>query len=103
MKILSPRGSPVPKHVEIWGHILAQNMFLRRLAAWAVALALLGLAAGSYGMLVALYRPIAFHVDGEGRATYVGRLREQAAPAEAEVRYVAKEFLKRYVAFNSLT
>src|SRR5262245_49597499 len=91
------------KHVEIWGHLLDQNRFLRRLAGATAVLALLGLAAGSYGMLVALYRPLAFHVDDEGRASSVGRLREQEGPSEAEVRYLAKEFLKRYVAFNSLT
>ena len=92
-----------PKHVEIWGHIIDQNRFLRRGMGAAIALAFLGLAAGAYGMLVAMYRPLAFHVDADGQATYVGRLREQAAPGEAEVRYIAKEFLKRFVAFNSLT
>jgi hypothetical protein len=92
-----------PRHVEVWGHIVDQNRFLRRGMGAALALAFLGLAAGAYGMLVAMYRPLAFHVDADGQATYVGRLREQAAPSDAEVRYVAKEFLKRYVAFNSLT
>lgn len=92
-----------PRHVEVWGHIVDQNRFLRRGMGAALALAFLGLAAGSYGMLVGMYRPLAFHVNPDGQAASVGRLREQAAPSDAEVRYVAKEFLKRYVAFNSLT
>ena len=54
-------------------------------------------------MLFRSYRPLAFHIDPEGQATFVGHLRDQLAPANAEVRYVAKHFLSRYLAFNSLT
>ena len=33
----------------------------------------------------------------------MNRLRAQAGPSLVEVRYVAKKFLERYLAFNSLT
>src|SRR5262249_12305548 len=52
---------------------------------------------------LALFKPLAFHVDGDGRATFAGRLREGAAPTEPEVRYVGKQFLGHYAAMNSLT
>jgi hypothetical protein len=105
MRFFKPKAKvPVaPRHVEIWGHLEENNRFLRRLAAVCVGWAFLALAAASYALLLAVYRPLAFHVDGEGQATFVGRLREQVAPAPAEVRYVAKHFLERYLAFNSLT
>lgn len=93
----------LPRHLEIWGQLEENNRFFRRLAAACVAWAFLALAAGAYALLVALYRPLAFHVDATGEATFVGRLREQTAPSTAEVRYLAKEFLQRYIAFNSLT
>lgn len=91
------------RHVEIWGHLVENNRFLRRLTGAAVAWAFVALALGAFGLLTGLYRPLAYHVDTDGKATLVGRLREQIGPAEVEVRYVAKEFLKRYIAFNSLT
>jgi hypothetical protein len=102
-RALVSRHPPVPRHVEIWGHLEENNRFLRRFALACTAWAFLALAAASYALLVALYRPLAFHVDSEGQATLMGRLREQLAPTEPEVRYVARHFLARYVAFNSLT
>src|SRR5690349_1848435 len=96
-------GPTTGRHVELWGHLVENNRFLRRIAGAAIAWAFLSLALGAYGLLMGLYRPLAFHVDAEGQASFVGRLREQVAPTEAEVRYVAKEFVKRYIAFNSLT
>jgi hypothetical protein len=99
-----PKRVPaLPKHMEIWGHIEENNRFLRRFAIASAAWAFLALAAASYALLVALYRPLAFHIDTDGQASLVGRLREQLAPTTAEVRYVAKHFLGRYLAFNSLT
>lgn len=100
----TPKKKPdQPRHVEIWGQLEENNRFLRRFAMAAAGWASLALAAASYALLVALYRPLAFHVDPEGQATFMGRLREQLAPTTAEVRYVAKHFLGRYLAFNSLT
>jgi hypothetical protein len=97
-------GRPeVPRHVEIWGHLEENNRFLRRLAAASAAWAFLALAAASYALLVALYRPLAFHVSEAGEATFVGRLRAEVAPSPAEVHYVATRFLSHYLAFNSLT
>jgi len=96
-------GPTTGRHVEIWGAIEEQNRFLRRVAAAAVVWSFLALALAAYGVLVALYRPLAFVVDPDGQATFVGRLREQAEPTDGEARYVAKAFLQRYIAFNSLT
>lgn len=91
------------RHVEIWGHLEENNRFWRRFGTGMLVWSFLALALGTYGMLVGMFRPLAFHVDLDGRATFVGRLREDAAPGEAEVRFVARTFLDRYVAFNSLT
>lgn len=96
-------GPTTGRHVEIWGHIEEQNRFLRRLTAAAVTWAFVALALSAYGLLVGLYRPLAFHVSPDGEASYVGRLREQAAPGDPEVRHVARRFLERYLAFNSLS
>jgi hypothetical protein len=90
------------RHIEIWAQLAESNRFLRRATLLAFALAFLALAAGSFGLLAGLYWPRAFHVDGDGQASYVGRLHQQLGPNEAEVRYVAKLFFKRYVAMNSL-
>src|SRR5262245_33641611 len=87
---------PVPKHLEIWGALAEDNLFLRRVAAAAVLWAFLALALATYCFLVALYRPLAFHVANDGRATFAGRLGEHAAPAPVEAVYVAKEFLQRF-------
>jgi type IV secretory pathway TrbF-like protein len=91
------------RHVEIWGEIEANNRFLRRLACGACAWAFLALAGTAYALELALFRPLAFHVDADGRSTFVGRLRESSVPTEPEVRYVAKQFLTHYAAMNSLT
>jgi len=91
------------RHIEIWGHLEENNRFWRRFGMGMLVWSFVALAIGAYGLLVGLYRPLAFHVDEDGRASFVGRLRETASPSPAEVRYLAKEFLKRYVAFNSLT
>jgi hypothetical protein len=92
-----------PAHVEIWGELIDALTFHLRFAAALVAFAFLALATSSYCLYLALFRPLAFVVDADGQATFVGRLREQAGPARAEVLSVAREFLKRYVAFNSAT
>jgi len=90
--------------VEIWGELESQNRFLRRLAVAAFVFSFLALAGGSFGFYVGVFTPIAYHVDSDGHAAAVGRLRQQGdAPADAEVRYVTKEFLKRRLAWNSLT
>ncbi len=91
------------RHVEIWGQIEAQNRFLRRLAIGASLWAFVALAGAAYALDLALYHPRAFHVDADGRSTFIGRLRENGAPTEVEVRYVAKQFLGHYAAMNSLT
>src|SRR5687767_11483197 len=106
MSVLTPArngGSGAPRHVEIWGEIEQQNRFLRRLAIAASLWAFVALAGGAYALNVGLFRPLAFHVDAEGHSTFVGRLRESSAPTEAEVRFVAKQFLQRFTAANSLT
>jgi len=95
---------PKARHVEIWGELLAQNQFLRRLVSAVVVFAFLALAGGSYGYYMGVYQPLAYHVDDSGQATAVGRLRAAAgAPVEGEVRYVTKEFLRRRLAWNSIT
>jgi hypothetical protein len=91
------------RHVEIWGQLEESNRFLRRLAIAAVVWAFVALSAAGYAGYIAVYRPLAYHVDATGEATYVGRLREQSSPTDAEVRFVAKEFLRRHLAFNSIT
>ena len=91
------------RHVEIWGQIEANNRFLRRLAIGASVWAFLALAGTAYALGLALFQPLAFHVDADGRSTFIGRLRENAAPTEPEVRHVAKQFLGHFVAVNSLT
>lgn len=99
-------GAPTTRparHVEIWGQIEAQNRFLRRLAVGASVWAFLALAGTAYAIELALFHPLAFHVDYDGRSTFIGRARESAAPTEPEVRYVAKQFLGHYAAMNSLT
>jgi hypothetical protein len=96
-------GRKLAKHVEIWGEILSQNRFVVRLASATVALAFLGLAVGAYGILVALYRPIAFAVSPDGQAALLGRLAEADAPRASEIRHVAKEFLRRHNAWSSDT
>jgi hypothetical protein len=94
---------PQARHVEIWGELEAQSRFLRRLAIAASVWAFLALAGAAYALDLALFQPLAFHVDSDGRSSFAGRLREGAAPTEPEVRYVAKKFLGHYAAMNSLT
>src|SRR6185295_9081002 len=96
-------SQPPGRHIEIWAELVTQNRFLRRALAAGLALAFLALAAGTYGLLVGLYRPLAFQVTSDGHASYAGRLHDLEGPSEVEARYVAKEFLRRYLAFNSLT
>ncbi len=108
MNLFRKRGTsaspvPVPKHLEVWGALVDDNRFLRRTTAAAVLWGFLALALASYCFLVALYRPLAFHVTDDGRAIFAGRLNEHAAPAPVEAVYVAREFLQRFIAFNSLT
>ena len=97
------RRQPAHKHMELWGHLLESNRFLKRLAAGSVLLAFLGLGSGAYGMMLAVHKPLVFAVDGEGRATRLGRIRDLRGPIMAEVRYVAKRFLKSTMAFHSDT
>lgn len=95
--------SKPPRHVEIWGELEANNRFLRRLAIAASLWAFLALAGAAYALQLALFEPLAFQVQADGEATFMGRIRERAAPTEAEVRFLAKAFLARYTAMNSLT
>src|SRR5215470_8664680 len=92
-----------PRHVEIWGQMEENNRFLRRLTIGASVWAFLALAGTAYALELALFRPLAFHVDSDGRSSFIGRLREEGAPSEPEVRYVARQFLTHYAAMNSLT
>jgi hypothetical protein len=97
-------GEPArPAHIEIWGDLLDALTFHRRLTAATVAFAFVALSTSSVCLYLALFRPLAFFVDTDGQATFVGRVRDLAAPAKPELVYLAKEFLKRYVAFNSAT
>jgi type IV secretory pathway TrbF-like protein len=100
---LGKNRPPKARHVEIWGELEATNHFLRRMAVAACVWAFLALSVAAYALNLALFHPLAFYVDGDGRSSYVGRLRQNAAPTEPEVRYVAKQFLTRYAALNSLT
>ena len=102
MSILRTGPRP-PRHVEIWGELEQSNRFLRRLVVAASIWAFVALAGAAYALDLALFHPVAFHVDGDGRSTYLGRVRENAAPTDAEVRHVAKQFLSHYAAWNSLT
>lgn len=97
------RTSNRARHVEIWGELEENNRFLRRLALGASVWAFLALGGAAYALELALFEPLAFHVELDGEASFIGRIRESAAPSEAEVRYVAKAFLARYTAVNSLT
>ncbi len=92
-----------PRHVELWGEIEANNHFLRRIAIGASVWAFLALAGAALALDLALFRPLAFHVDAGGQSTFLGRAYESAAPTEPEVRYVARHFLVHYAALNSLT
>jgi hypothetical protein len=99
---LHPKA-PGPRYVEIWGQIEANNRFLRRFAGVAIVLALVGLSVGVYGVHTALTRPVAFAVGPQGDAQFVGPIGQLEAPSEVEARYVARQFLQHYIAFNSLT
>jgi hypothetical protein len=104
MSWLKPReAAPGARHIEIWGELESNNRFLRRLAFGASIWAFLALAGAAYALDLALFQPLAFHVDADGRSTFAGRVRDGAAPTEPEVRYVAKQFLGHYAAMNSLT
>jgi hypothetical protein len=104
MSWLKPRkAASGVRHVEIWGEIEANNRFLRRLAIGASVWAFVALAGAAYALDLALFQPLAFHVDADGRSTFTGRLRDGEAPTEPEVRYVARQFLGHYAAMNSLT
>jgi hypothetical protein len=95
--------SRAPRHLEIWGELETQNRFLRRLAVAACVWAFVALGGAAAALHVGLFQPLAFHVGADGEASFLGRLRESSAPADAEVRYVAKRFLERYASLNSLT
>ncbi len=96
----SPSDAP---HIEVWGHLVETNVFLRRTSIVCIAFGFCGLALAAYGVDIALHRPLAFHVSDEGQASFVGRLRDAVAPTDAEVRFVAKDFVKHYMALSSLT
>jgi hypothetical protein len=100
---MKTKPADAPAHVEIWGDLVASNRFLRRLTIGACVWAFLALSVGAFALYVGLFRPLAYYVDSSGEAAFLGRVREQAAPQEVEVRYVAKEFAQRFIAFNSLT
>jgi type IV secretory pathway TrbF-like protein len=89
--------------VEIWGHLEEQGRFLRWLALGACVWAFLALLGAAIAVEIALTEPLAYRVDESGQAAFIGRLRESAAPSDAEVRYVAKTFVSHYAAVNSLT
>lgn len=94
---------PAVRHVEIWGQIEANNRFLRRFSGVAMVLALVGLSVGGYGVHTALTRPLAFAVGPDGAARFAGAVGQMEVPSDVEARYVARQFLQRYIAFNSLT
>jgi hypothetical protein len=96
----TPRG---PAHVEIWGELLEAVHFHRRFSAAVLVFGFVALAGLSVSVYLALFRPLAFLVDSDGQATFVGHLREQAGPSTPEVLHVAKEFTKRYAGINSAT
>jgi hypothetical protein len=103
MSVVTHSKPRAPRHIEIWGELEDQNRFLRRLAAGASVWAFVALMVAAYALHIALFRPLAFHVDLDGRSTFVGRLRENSSPTDAEVRFVARHFLDRFTAANSLT
>ena len=98
--MIDPRPA---RHVEIWSQIEANNRFLRRLAVAASVWAFVALGGAAYALELALFRPLAFHVEHDGRSTLIGRLGESSAPTQPEVRHVARQFLGHYAALNSLT
>lgn len=93
---------PTP-HVEIWGHFVATHRFFKRLTVACVVWAFLALAGAAYGVLTAMHRPLVFAVDADGRASAQGRVGDNLAPLDVEVRYVAKRFLQRTMGFHSET
>jgi type IV secretory pathway TrbF-like protein len=99
----SPEAKEPTPHVEIWDHFVKTHRFFKWIAVGALVLAGLGLAGGAYGMLTALHAPLVFAVDAEGDAHPLGRREGLFAPADAEIRYVAKRFLQKTLAFHSET
>ncbi len=89
--------------IEIWDHFVQTHRFFKWLSAACVVLAGVGLAGGAYGMLVALHDPLVFAVDAKGQAFSMGRREDVRGSTEAEIRYVAKRFLQKTLAFRSDT
>lgn len=92
-----------PKHIEIWGHLVEVNRSLKRMLLISATMALVAVTGLTWAMATALKRPLIYYVDSDGRAAFGGRLGSASQPLEVEVSYVAKEFLRRTVAYNSLT
>jgi hypothetical protein len=92
-----------PRHVEIWSELETTSRFLRWVALLSTGWAFLALAGSGYALHIALSRPVAFAIRDDGAATHLGRLAAAGDVTQPEVRYVAKEFLRRHIAVNSMT
>lgn len=104
MQLFTKKSSPPkPKHVEVWGHLVAVNRSLKRLALALAAIALVSVGGMAWAMATALGKPLIYYVDSDGQASFGGRLANASQPLEVEVSYVSKEFLRRTIASNSLT
>lgn len=67
------------------------------------AISLVAVSGLTWAMVTALDKPLIYYVDSDGQASFGGRLGGASQPLEVEVSYVAKEYLRRTVAYNSLT
>lgn len=91
------------KHVEIWGDLVQQNRALTRMLLVSAVITFVAVSGTTWVMATALKKPLIYYVDSSGEARYGGRLQDASQPLEVEVVFVVKEFLRRSVAFNSLT
>jgi hypothetical protein len=92
-----------PKHIEIWEHFVDVHRMLKRMVVVMSLTTFIAVAGGTWLALVALHRPVVYYVDSDGRAAHGGRLDGADVPHDVEARYVAKQFLRHKLAFNSLS
>jgi len=88
---------------EVWTLVARDNRHWRRLSIAMTLLAFVALADAAHTRVTALSHPLVYYVDTDGRAVFGGALQSASVPADVEVRYVAKRFIRLTVGINSLT
>ena len=93
--------TPSTKHIEIWGHVLSVNRVLKRTCAAMSVICILSVGGAVYTIWAALENAVVYYVDSDGRAVHGGRLGNASVPQRVEAVYVAKQFLRKSIAFDS--